>query len=96
MNFLIFQVLEDSGVRHLNTLCHGDAKPNNFMFRKIDIDFGEDDDEELKDLKCEGVESMLIDWQGGFLGNIFLAYSNISYAYTLKYMKLLLIRFVSH
>ena len=64
-----FQVLEDSGVRHLNTLCHGDAKPNNFMFRKIDIDFDDDADEELKDLKCEGVESMLIDWQGGFLGN---------------------------
>ena len=63
-------MLEDSGVRHLNTLCHGDAKPNNFMFRKIDIDFGDDDDEELQDLKCEGVESMLIDWQGGFLGNL--------------------------
>merc|ERR1711892_866557 len=61
---------EDSGVRHLNTLCRGDAKPNNFMFRKIDIDFGDDDDEELQDLKCEGVESMLIDWQGGFLGSL--------------------------
>merc|ERR1711892_637776 len=68
--FKILKVLEDSGVRHLNTLCHGDAKPNNFMFRKIDIDFGDDDDEELKDLKCEGVESMLIDWQGGFLGSL--------------------------
>merc|ERR1712106_447644 len=68
--FKILKVLEDSGVRHLNTLCHGDAKPNNFMFRKIDIDFDDDDDEELKDLKCEGVESMLIDWQGGFLGSL--------------------------
>merc|ERR1712106_977226 len=68
--FKILKVLEDSGVRHLNTLCHGDAKPNNFMFRKIDIDFGDDDDEELQDLKCEGVESMLIDWQGGFLGSL--------------------------
>ena len=35
------------------------------MFRKIDVDF---EDEELKDLACEGVESMLIDWQQGFLG----------------------------
>merc|ERR1711892_860325 len=68
--FKILKVLEDSGVRHLNTLCHGDAKPNNFMFRMIDIDFGDDDDEELQDLKCEGVESMLIDWQGGFLGSL--------------------------
>ena len=67
---ILLQVLEESGVRHLNTLCHGDAKPNNFMFRKIDIDFEDEDDEELKDLKCEGVESMLIDWQGGFLGKV--------------------------
>ena len=44
----------------LLTLCHGDAKPNNFMFRRIDID--------LEDMECQGVESMLIDWQGGFLG----------------------------
>ncbi len=26
------------------------------------------DDTELAELACEGVESMLIDWQGGFLG----------------------------
>ena len=31
--------------------------------RKIDLDF---EDDELQGL--EGVESMLIDWQGGFLG----------------------------
>ena len=40
------------------------------MFRKIDIDFGDVDDDELKELKCEGVESMLIDWQMGFLGSV--------------------------
>ena len=51
-------------------MCHGDAKPNNFMFRKIDIDFSDEEDEELKNFKCEGVESLLIDWQGGFLGSI--------------------------
>jgi hypothetical protein len=61
-------VLEESGVGRLNTLCHGDAKPNNFMFRKIDIDFEDDD---LKDLSCAGMEAMLIDWQGGFLGETF-------------------------
>ena len=44
------------------TLCHGDAKPDNFMFRKIEID--------LEDMECEGLESILIDWQGGFLGSI--------------------------
>ena len=59
-------MLDESGVGNLNTLCHGDAKPNNFMFRKIELDF--EDDDEFKDLSCEGVESMLIDWQGGFLG----------------------------
>ena len=64
--FKILKVLDGSGVSSLNTLCHGDAKPNNFMFRKIDINF--EDDEDLQDLQCEGVESMLIDWQGGFLG----------------------------
>lgn len=66
----ILSVLENSGVANLSTLCHGDAKPNNFMFRKIDIDFGDTDDEELQDFKCEGVESMLIDWQMGFLGSV--------------------------
>ena len=53
---------------NLYTLCHGDAKPNNFMFRKITLDFG--DDEDFQDLDCEGVEAMLIDWQGGFLGSL--------------------------
>ena len=66
----ILKVLEKSGVANLSTLCHGDAKPNNFMFRKIDIDFGDTEDEELQDFKCEGVESMLIDWQMGFLGSV--------------------------
>jgi len=32
------------------------------------VDF---DDAELAELACEGVESMLIDWQGGFLGKKF-------------------------
>ena len=68
--FKILKVLDDSGVANLNTLCHGDAKPNNFMFRKIDIDFGDTEDEELQGFKCEGVESMLIDWQMGFLGSV--------------------------
>ena len=63
-----FQVLDESGVGNLYTLCHGDAKPNNFMFRKISLDFG--DDEDFQDLDCEGVEAMLIDWQGGFLGSL--------------------------
>jgi hypothetical protein len=31
----------------------------------VEVDF---DDTELAELACEGVESMLIDWQGGFLG----------------------------
>ena len=30
------------------------------MFRKIEID--------LEDMECEGLESILVDWQGGFLG----------------------------
>ena len=42
------------------TICHGDAKPDNFMFRKIEID--------LEDMECEGLEGILIDWQGGFIG----------------------------
>ena len=29
------------------------------------LDFEDDD---LAELACEGVESMLIDWQGGFMG----------------------------
>ena len=46
----------------LLTICHGDAKPDNFMFRKIEID--------LEDMECEGLEGILIDWQGGFIGYI--------------------------
>ena len=45
------------------TICHGDAKPDNFMFRKIEID--------LEDMECEGLEGILIDWQGGFIGHPF-------------------------
>ena len=30
------------------------------MFRKIEID--------LEDMECEGLEGILIDWQGGFIG----------------------------
>ena len=40
--------------------------------RKIDLDF---EDDELQGL--EGVESMLIDWQGGFLGR---TYNKVSLA----------------
>ena len=32
------------------------------MFRKIEID--------LEDMECEGLEGILIDWQGGFIGYI--------------------------
>uniref|UniRef100_A0A0K2T6X4 CHK kinase-like domain-containing protein n=1 Tax=Lepeophtheirus salmonis TaxID=72036 RepID=A0A0K2T6X4_LEPSM len=58
----IIQVLEKSGYEKLLTLCHGDAKPNNFLFRRHIID--------IEELECEGLEAILIDWQGGFLGSI--------------------------
>ena len=56
----MLQVLNTSGLENVLTLCHGDSKPDNFMFRKIEID--------LEDMECEGLEGILIDWQGGFLG----------------------------
>ena len=52
--------LNTSSLEKLLTICHGDAKPDNFMFRKIEID--------LEDMECEGLEGILIDWQGGFIG----------------------------
>lgn len=58
----VIENLENCGYDRLITLAHGDAKPNNFMFRKIEID--------IEDLECEGIESILIDWQGGFLGSV--------------------------
>ena len=61
------KVLSECGYERLISICHGDAKPNNFMFRNISIDFGDDDDE---DLNCEGLQSILIDWQGGFVGSV--------------------------
>jgi len=60
--FRIFKVLSESGLDSALTLCHGDSKPDNFLFRKIEID--------LEDMECEGLESILIDWQGGFLGSV--------------------------
>ena len=54
--------LQECGFEKLITICHGDAKPNNFMFRNISID--------LEDLECEGLQSILIDWQGGFVGSV--------------------------
>lgn len=36
--FQIIEVLETSGYENLITFAHGDAKPNNFMFRNIEID----------------------------------------------------------
>jgi len=60
--FHIFKVLNNSGLENILTLCHGDSKPDNFMFRKIEID--------LEDMECEGLEGILIDWQGGFLGTV--------------------------
>ena len=59
----MFQVLNNSGLENIITLCHGDSKPDNFMFRKIEID--------LEDMECEGLEGILIDWQGGFLGEFY-------------------------
>jgi len=60
--FGIFKALNTSGLEKLLTICHGDAKPDNFMFRKIEID--------LEDMECEGLEGILIDWQGGFIGSV--------------------------
>ena len=63
--FLLFSVMKSlgsCGYEKLITICHGDAKPNNFMFRNITID--------LEDLECEGLQSILIDWQGGFVGSV--------------------------
>jgi len=60
--FHIFWVLNTSGIENALTLCHGDSKPDNFMFRKIEID--------IEDMECEGLEGILIDWQGGFLGSV--------------------------
>ena len=31
-------MLENSGFEKLVTFCHGDAKPNNFLFRNIEVD----------------------------------------------------------
>lgn len=61
-NYFYLKVLNNSGLENILTLCHGDSKPDNFMFRKIEID--------LEDMECEGLEGILIDWQGGFLGVI--------------------------
>ena len=55
-------LLDKCGFERLITICHGDAKPNNFLFRNISID--------LEDLECEGLQSILIDWQGGFVGSV--------------------------
>ena len=59
--------LDNCGFEKLISICHGDAKPNNFMFRNISIEFDDLDDE---DLDCEGLQSTLIDWQGGFVGSV--------------------------
>ena len=60
--------LDTCGFEKLITICHGDAKPNNFLFRNINIEF---DDLDLgEDLDCEGLQSILIDWQGGFVGSV--------------------------
>ena len=44
----IIEALEGSGYDKLLTFCHGDAKPNNFLFRSIEID--------IEDLECEGIQ----------------------------------------
>ena len=53
-------MLNTSGVENLLTICHGDAKPGNFMFRTEGSDTDGAD--------CGGMESVLFDWQAGFLG----------------------------
>jgi thiamine kinase-like enzyme len=58
----VMKALDQCGYEKLITICHGDAKPNNFMFRNITID--------IEDLECEGLQSILIDWQGGFVGSV--------------------------
>ena len=63
-NKKISKELNTSSLEKLLTICHGDAKPNNFMFRKIEID--------LEEMECEGLEGILIDWQGGFIGDLIL------------------------
>ena len=60
----ISKELNTSSLEKLLTICHGDAKPDNFMFRKIEID--------LEEMECEGLEGILIDWQGGFIGDLIL------------------------
>ena len=51
----VIDTLEGCGYDKLLTFCHGDAKPNNFLFRNIEID--------IEELECEGIQSILIDWQ---------------------------------
>ena len=51
----VIDTLERCGYDKLLTFCHGDAKPNNFLFRNIEID--------IEELECEGIQSILIDWQ---------------------------------
>jgi len=58
----ILQKASKCGIDNLATLCHGDAKPDNFLFRRIEI--------ELDDLSCEGLEAILIDWQQTFIGSV--------------------------
>ena len=60
--FSVMNQLDKSGYERLISICHGDAKPNNFLFRNISID--------IEDLECEGLQSILIDWQGGFVGSV--------------------------
>ena len=50
--FRIFHALQESGLERILTLCHGDSKPDNFMFRKIEID--------IEDMECEGTTECLL------------------------------------
>ena len=34
----VIGMLENCGYEKLVTFCHGDAKPNNFLFRNIEVD----------------------------------------------------------
>ena len=54
--------LDTCGFEKLITICHGDAKPNNFLFRNINIEF---DDLDLgEDLDCEGLPSIKYFFKG--------------------------------
>ena len=61
--FRIFHALQESGLERILTLCHGDSKPDNFMFRKIEID--------IEDMECEGTTDQVFNAFLNSIENIF-------------------------